>query len=177
MIDGGLLGHLDARGVPFCLIGAAALAAHGFARFTADVDLLTLSPDILRPAFWEGHVGEGVEIRRGDEDDPIGGVVRIRGEIVHDVILGKGYAARYAVETARPHSRIPCKVATPLALVLLKLEAGGAKDRLDILGLVSAQAELGGVAWIHEVPEHLPRLSSGARTAWQTLENDLEGRS
>ena len=47
-------------------------------------------------------------------------------------------------ETATEVGGAPCRVATALSLLLLKLEAGGPVDRLDIIGLVDAQRELAG---------------------------------
>lgn len=174
MIDGRLLGHLDGHSIPFCLIGATALAAHGFARFTADVDLLTLSPDVLRAEFWEGFEGGNVDIRRGEPGDPLRGLVRLEADPVQDLVVGQGYAARFASDTAGLVSGLPCKVASPLGLVLLKLEAGSPRDRLDILGLVSAQRQLTGAPWVDELPAHIPRLSREAQAVWEKVRADLQ---
>src|SRR5262245_19328566 len=93
VIDRQLLDHLQNRGVRFCLIGASALASHGWARYTADVDLLTMDDAVLSPRFWSGF-GEP-EIRRGDQDDPLAGLVRFAGEFAHDVIVGRGRAMSF----------------------------------------------------------------------------------
>lgn len=175
MIEGWLLGYLDGKSVPFCLIGASALAARGFARFTADVDLLTLSADVLRPEFWAGFEHGSVEIRQGEPGDPLRGVVRLGLEPVHDLVVGLGYAAKVATDTAETVPTVPCKVATPLGLVLLKLEAGSPRDRLDILGLVSAQRELTGAPWLPDLPGHIPRLSREAQAVWEKVKADLPG--
>ncbi|MFO0984392.1 MAG: hypothetical protein U1E76_22150 [Planctomycetota bacterium] len=167
MIDRQLLEHLRQRGVRYCLIGASALAAHGWARFTADVDLLTMDDVVLDPRFWSGF--RTPEIRRGDADDPLAGLVRFAGDCDHDVIVGRGGAMAFAVHGAVPSPALGCPVATPLALLLLKLEAGGPQDRSDIIGLVQAQRVLNGALWLAQVDQHLELLSTGARRIWQEL--------
>jgi hypothetical protein len=87
VIDAAVLDRL--REVPFCLIGASALAVHGLARFSADVDLLTMDPTVLSDHFWAG-LPDPPEIRSGDLEDPLRGVVRWRGEPPLDPIVGRG---------------------------------------------------------------------------------------
>jgi hypothetical protein len=171
-LDPQVLGRLEERRISFCLIGAAALSANGFARYTADVDLLTLDTRVLVMSFWEGLV-RTPEVRKGGEDDPLQGVVRWSGDLPLDLIVGRGHAARLAVDTAVVLPTFPALVATPLALTLLKLEAGSPQDRADILSLASVQRELNGAAWLAEVPLHLDQLSQAAREVWQAMQIDL----
>lgn len=51
---------------------AERLAAHGVARATADVDLLTVDPACLDEALWEGvrSAGVAVDVRTGDVSEP-----------------------------------------------------------------------------------------------------------
>ncbi len=65
-------------GAPHALIGAAALAIHGVSRSTHDLDLLATEPSCLDPRQWSALSEEGivVEVRKGDADDPLAGVVR-----------------------------------------------------------------------------------------------------
>jgi hypothetical protein len=85
---------LAQRASAHAVIGAAALAAHGVARATADLDLLALDLACLDPSAWRELRGAGasVEIRRGDDADPLAGVVRVSspGERPVDVVVGKG---------------------------------------------------------------------------------------
>lgn len=159
--------RLDRSGVSWCMIGGSALAAHGYARFTADVDVLTMDDRVLDQNFWDGD--EAPEIRKGDWDDPLRGVVRFHGEPGLDLIVGAGYAMRFAVETAELHPTLGFRVATPLAMVLLKLEAGGPMDRSDIIGLVDTRRQLDSVEWLGEIAQHLPRLSDEARACHAAL--------
>ena len=167
MIDRDITGRLEELGIRYAVIGAVGLAAHGWSRYTADVDLLTLERRVLEPATWAGLPVP--EIRTGGPDDPLVGLVRFDAEVVHDVIVGRGHAAHVAVDTAVRHSTLACPVATPLALVLLKLEAGGPQDRHDILGLVTAQRDLNGASWLSDVAAHVTSLSPEARALWRAL--------
>ncbi len=168
LVDPSLAALLQGAGVEWCLIGAAALATHGYARTTDDIDLLTVDARVLSAAFWGSAP---VTIRCGDNDDPLLGSVVWPAKPQHDVVVGKGHAAREALSTAPLNHRLGCKVATPLALVLLKLEAGGAQDLYDIVALVERRRALDGAGWFAEVAHHLPRLSVNARAAWTRLQS------
>lgn len=172
MLDRPLVARLEERGVRFCVIGGIALAAHGYARYTADVDLLTMDRRVLDAAFWAG-TGSRAAIHAADADDPLGGVVRWAATLPHDLLVGRGHAMQHAVDTAVRDDVLDAPVATPLALVLLKLEAGGPHDRNDIVALAEAQTTLGSFDWRDAVPAHLPRLSAAARAAWERVVPDL----
>jgi hypothetical protein len=171
VVDASVVALLDRLGVRFSLIGGVALGAHGFARYTADVDLLTMDGRVLAEEFWTGSTLP--EIHRGDPDDPLAGLVRWDLDPTHDLLVGRGHAMQLAVDSAAADATLGCRVATPLALVLLKLEAGGPQDRNDILSLVDAQRTLGSAAWLSEVASHLGRLSAPARAAWERVRGDL----
>ena len=138
-------GILESRGVEALVIGAVALAAHGYVRFTEDLDLgvntdlvtLTQVADGLRT------VGYDVELREPDGQDPLGGVVDVRGpfglvQIVNyggrfPAVIDGGLAAADTVIRSGSRLRI-----VPLPhLVALKLYAGGTKSRADIVELLS----------------------------------------
>jgi len=155
---------LDAHAIPHALIGAAALAAAGIARSTYDIDLLTADSRVLENRLWEGLAARGasVEIRRGDVDDPLGGVVRIDAahERPVDVILARHPWQARLVERARAAGSGPAIVSPP-DLILLKLYAGGAQDLWDVRELLrlpdagtwaaTVDGELGGLPdWIRE---------------------------
>jgi len=161
-----VMASLDGRGIPHALIGAAALAASGVARSTLDLDLLTLDARVLDEAPWTSFRASGVdvEIRRGDADDPLAGVVRIAmaGERPVDIVLGRYAWQRRAVERAL---RLPDggRVVQARDLVLLKLYAGGAQDLWDIRQLVAA---LVGTSLVADVDADLGDLPPGARALW-----------
>ncbi|HEX2164326.1 MAG TPA: nucleotidyltransferase [Thermoanaerobaculia bacterium] len=121
--------RLEAAGVPFAVIGAAAMSARGFPRQTLDFDLLVTDRRVLEGRFWEG-VGTAAEIRVGDGDDPLAGVVRFARPAV-DVIVGRfrwqGEALARATRLQVGGRALP--VATLGDLILLKLHAGASATR------------------------------------------------
>ncbi len=129
-------GHLERAGVRHALIGAAALARHGVARATADIDLLTLDPRVLAASFWRQLEGVAADCRMGDAEDPLAGVVRVSapGETGIDVVVGKSSWQAGVLERAIPtrigDAQVP--VATAVDLVVLKLYAGGPQDAWDV---------------------------------------------
>ena len=132
---------LNDAGVAHALIGAAALAAAGVARSTLDLDLLTLDARVLDPAFWGGlrQAGAQVDVRRGDTDDPLAGVIRATQAIDRpvDVIVGRHAWQQRAIDRAQTLSS-GLRVALPRDIILLKLFAGGTQDKWDIRQLLDA---------------------------------------
>lgn len=157
---------LDAHGIAHAMIGAAALAASGVARSTLDLDLLTLDPRVLDQGLWMALAEAGcyVDVRRGDADDPLAGVVRLAmtGERPVDIILGRQAWQRRAVERSR---RLPdgSKVVQARDLILLKLYAGGTQDLWDIRQLLAVVDDASLAA---DVEADLGDLPAGARALW-----------
>jgi len=163
MIARSLCEHLQRRDVPFALIGAVALAVHGVARFTADVDLLTADRRVLDSGFWQGFEGPAPTLRTGDDDDPLAGVVRFALEPQHDLIVGKSLGTRLALEDARIVEALPCPVASPLALLVLKSEAGAPQDAHDARAMLEAQSLLGNSGLASQFRGILPSLNADAQ--------------
>lgn len=134
------MARLDERRVPCALIGAIAMAAHGAQRATADVDLLA-PPEVLDPALWSGLRGLSLEVRRGDDDDSLLGVVRIgpRARLPVDVVVPRGGWVRRALGRTVARAVID-GASIPLLdvpdLVLSKVYAGGFQDVRDAVALV-----------------------------------------
>jgi len=141
---------LAAAHVDVALIGAGALAVHGYSRATEDLDLaVAVDPfSTLRAlaATLTAEPGWRVELRLPDADDPLGGVITIDGAGFDSVQLvnfsnplGGGLnPGAEAVATA--HEGLlrgsSLRVVTLPHLIALKLYAGGYKSRLDILELL-----------------------------------------
>jgi hypothetical protein len=161
-----VLALLTGQRVPHALIGAAALAAHGVARSTYDIDLLTTDARVLGRGFWTALDDDGatIDIRKGDSEDPLAGVIRIEttGDRPVDIILGKHEWQTRAVELA-DHSPEGAPVVRRRDLVLLKLYAGGAQDLWDVRELLQLP---GRDRLVAEVEADLEAQSDGMRGHW-----------
>ncbi|MBP7126725.1 hypothetical protein KBD49_10210 [Myxococcota bacterium] len=142
------------HGADAILIGALALAVHGFPRDTTDLDLaVAVHPDVLRRIAADlAARGYLVAFREPAADDPLGGVVDVRtrrGDLVQLVNFlnppSRGFPVlvRDAIETAtalRPDGLL--RVVDLEHLIVFKLYAGGPKSALDILALIQANPGL-----------------------------------
>jgi len=164
---------LDALGAPYALIGAHAMAARGYPRFTVDIDLLTTDRRVLDRTTWKTIEGEGgsVDPRRGDDDDPLGGVVHIllpEGTDI-DIVLGRWKWEAAVIERSErlpvaPGVTLP--VPTLSDLILLKLAAGGFLDLHDAAALL----ETGERATLEaEVESRIADVRPDIRPAWRDL--------
>lgn len=167
-----VVGLLGERGIACALIGAEALALRGVSRATADRDLLATDLQALESALWAGlgETGVRIEIRRGDHDDPLAGVVRFAadGERPVDLIVGRGDWQTRILHRAARLDLGEVAVAVPSAadLVLLKLYAGGPQDAWDVAQLLNGgDREI----IIGEVRERLGELPSDCRSLWENL--------
>jgi len=158
--------------VPFAVIGAAALAVHGVSRSTHDLDLLTTAPECLDREFWAPLASAGIDVsvERGDADDPLGGVVRVRvaGAPPVDLVVGKSPWQSGIVARARevPIEGVPVPVTAPADLVLLKLYAGGPQDAWDIEQLLlAADCEV----LVRDVDAAVQQLPPGSRELWARI--------
>ena len=111
-------------------------------RASEDLDLLVLDRSVMGGGFWESwEASAKIEIRRGDPDDPLAGVVRVRaeGEIL-DLVVGRE-PWMPAVLERRIEIQLGSRVLPVVSradLVLLKLFAGGPQDLLDVELLLAA---------------------------------------
>ena len=173
MVDGRVIARLDAARVSFCLIGDRARAVRGCAPRSADVELLTLDESVLRPLFWDDAPGPRIDL--GGPDDPWMGRLFWDGTPVRRLIVGRDHAMIFAADTAKPNEELGCRVATPLGLVLLALEEGGARSVSDVLELVRAQEARLGHPWRPPVEQHLAEMPSLARETWERVMLRLGG--
>ena len=129
-------------------------------------DLLVLDRGVLEAAAWTGlaETGAVVEIRRGDPEDPLAGVVRVsrQGEAPVDVVVGRrpfleGVLSRRARLDVRGRV-VP--VVLGADLVVLKVFAGGPQDLLDAETLLAGDEDGRLRA---ELESRLPELPTGLR--------------
>jgi hypothetical protein len=137
--------HVDA-----VVIGAVALAAFHYVRYTEDIDLgvnadlatLRTIADSLRRA------GYKVELREPDATDPLGGVIDVSGPF--GLVQVVSFAGRFpaVVDDAVRLASAVVRVGSPLRLVpvpqliALKLYAGGHKSKADIVELLARNSDL-----------------------------------
>lgn len=138
--------ELESHSLTPLVIGAVALAAHGYVRTTEDLDFgANLSPEKLRnlAASLDGK-GFDVELHEPDASDPLGGVIDVRrgNGLVQIINFDNSPAGGFPrlIDDALKHAQradgIPGLVAAPLDLILFKLYAGGSGSRNDILHLL-----------------------------------------
>ena len=164
-----VLDDADAR---YAVIGAAAMAAHGVARSTHDIDLLTLANVCLDAGLWAplADAGVRVSVTRGDAADPLAGVARFEepGKRPVDLVVGRHRWQARVLERARPAlvhgSRVPAALARDL--VALKLFAGGAQDAWDVAQLLAGPDRQ---ALIAEVSVDVGELPAHCRDFWERI--------
>ena len=159
---------LDRHHITYALIGAAALSVHGVGRSTFDINLLTTDGRVLDAGIWP-PLGGDVDVRRGDLDDPLAGVVRVTigAEPPIDIVVGRHQWQSRAVERAeRRGGGVPVVLARDL--VLLKLYAGGAQDIWDIRELLKVAPD----SLTAEVDNDLAALPDAMRDRWRSLQTN-----
>lgn len=161
---------LDRLGAPYALIGAHAMAARGYPRFTVDIDLLTTDARVLDRGLWADLEREGatVDARRGDVDDPLAGVVHLllADETDVDLLLAKWAWEAAVIERATPMAIAPgvsIRVPRTSDLILLKLAAGGLLDLHDAAALFALGDR---DTLVSEVEAHLDEVRPDVRGAW-----------
>ena len=163
---------LDRAGVRYAVIGAWAMAAHGVARSTYDIDLLALAKSCLDYALWTplADAGVDVSVTRGDAADPLAGVVRFKeaGEHPVDLVVGRHQWQVGLLERAQPAmvqgSRVPAVQAGDL--IALKLFAGGPQDAWDVAQLLSGPDR---EALIAAVSADIDDLPAPCRGLWERI--------
>ena len=158
--------YCNERNVRLALIGAAALSAHGVARATSDNDFMTTDRAVLARSFWQDLLEAAVEVRKGDFDDPLAGVVRITrdSEIPLDVVVGRYKVQTAIVERADLHivGDDSIAIVNRVDLILLKLFAGGPIDKWDIQALLDSDPTLAA-----RVDERVHDRPQDARDLWR----------
>jgi len=144
---------LAKHNVPCAVIGAVALAIHGYVRDTEDFDIATATDPFRTLGAVEKELAGRyrVELITPDAEDPLGGCLNITGDDFDLVQIvnfenpfrpGAGAAGRAAVQTATPNVLGTLAVADLPHLIALKLYAGGRKNELDVLELLDRHPEI-----------------------------------
>ena len=168
---------LDALGIRYALIGAHAMAVRGYPRFTVDIDLLTTDRRVLEADTWPALAAAGARIdaRRGDPDDPLGGVVHLLlpdGTGV-DIVVAKWKWEADIIERAEEITigGAPIRVPRTGDLILLKLAAGGTLDLRDAAALLMLGDR---EAVARDVEAHVDEVHPDVRGAWDDLLTSID---
>ncbi len=172
---------LERVGIGYAVIGATALAAHGVSRSTLDIDLLLGDSTALDDEVWRTLLAKGisVEIRRGDDEDPLLGVIRVStaGADPVDLLIGRSGWQRELIDSARKVEiqGLSVPVVDETGLLLLKLYAGGPQDLWDIGRLleVSKRAE----DLVREVDRRIHALPPRCLRLWHSLRDGIDRSS
>ncbi len=141
---------LSKRELPAVVIGAVAMAAHRYVRFTEYIDLGVIADLPEMRQFTEAlrSAGFDAELHEPDADDPLGGVIDISGSfglvqiisfanrfpaVIHDALDG---------EDIRISPGSMLRVMPIPQLVALKIYAGGWKSHADIVELLKRNPEI-----------------------------------
>jgi hypothetical protein len=135
---------LASKGAPCAVIGAAALAAHGYARATKDLDIGTATDPFTTLRWLADELrkeGFDADLTTPDAEDPLGGVVTIRGEgfdqvqvvnFVNPLGVTRNPGPEAIMNASLSVEGTALKVVGLPHLVALKLYAGGPKSRADV---------------------------------------------
>lgn len=165
-------GVLESIAAPYALIGGRAVAFRGHPRLTIDYDFLTIDKRVFQRDTWKSveESGARVDIRKGDFDDPLAGVVHITfdDQSDADVVVAKWNWEKGVIDRAERVTLEGVLVPIPRAsdLILLKLAAGGYLDLQDAHSLLhlSDREQV-----IREVEEHLSDVRPDVTAAWKQL--------
>jgi len=158
-----------------CVIGAYALAARGYVRQTTDFDLMTTDRRALDDSTWKDFQDRGfrVDVRRGDADDPLAGVVRIVGSDTSiDIVVARYKWQQQVIDRSQPMKIGVSTLMIPTAadIILLKLFAGGHADVYDIYRIleIGPRADL-----IDNIDAAVRSLPDDIRQRWDDVRRTL----
>ena len=137
------LGALGAADLPFCVIGATALAVRGLPRMTRDLDVAVMLDDA--PRAWEALLGAGLQASTplGTLDDPESMVVFVdpKTRVEVDLMVAAGDPEATAIDNAENAEvfGVRAPVATLEHLLLLYLYSNQPKHLGDFATIVQSK--------------------------------------
>lgn len=163
---------LESINAHYAVIGGQAVAMRGHPRLTVDYDFLTTDRRVFEREIWARLEERGaiVDVRKGDPDDPLAGVVHITfiEERDADVVVAKWKWEQAVIERAErlPLEGISVPIPRTSDLILLKLAAGGYLDLQDVYALLHTgdREQL-----IREVDQIIGALPDDAQESWKRI--------
>jgi hypothetical protein len=149
---------LEKRSIKSALIGAAALAYHGYPRATEDIDIGVLIGELaelqaIGIAIRDSIEGVAVEVVLPDAEDPLGGVVNVTRDDI-DLVqvvnllnpIGMGdHPGRLGVLAATATTTIAGRsiaVVDVPHLIAMKVDRGGPQSHADIVELLARRPDV-----------------------------------
>lgn len=166
-----VVGVLESVKAPYAVIGGQAVALRGHPRLTVDYDFLTTDRRVFERAVWTSLEGRGatIDVRKGDPDDPLAGVVHVTFEQRDaDVVVGKWKWEQGVIDRAErlPLHGVSVPVPRTSDLILLKVSAGGYLDLQDVYALLHAGSR---EQLVQEVGEFITALPADAQASWKRI--------
>jgi hypothetical protein len=166
---------LAEKGISALVIGAIALAAHRYIRFTHDIDL-AIDADLasMRDCTLAlSTAGYEAVFHEPDADDPLGGVIDITGTF--GLVQVISFADRFPAAIKDSFASSPLSLYPGSALrlipipqlVALKLYAGGHKAKADIIELLKRNPEQDRAGITRTIKRYRLR---GLNQIWQELD-------
>ena len=168
---------LAENGVPALVIGAIALAAHGYIRFTQGIDLAgDADLGLMRNCTLAlSKAGYQAVLHEPDADDQFGGVIDITGSF--GLVQMISFADRFpaAINDSFAGGPLSLYPGSPLRLipipqlVALKLYAGGHKAKADIIEMLKRNPEQDRAEITRTIKRYRLR---GLNQIWRELDQD-----
>ncbi len=140
------IGAFSGQSLPYCLIGAVALGAHGRPRATHDVDLLILADSVSHGAYLNSLLAKGFEVASEWADaNPMARDVVLRlhhpsaPDFPLDLVFAISALHRTTLERRQLQTLggIQVWVSSPEDLILLKLAASRPRDFEDVITILA----------------------------------------
>ncbi len=134
---------LEDRGYGYALIGGIANQVWGQARFTYDIDMKVLVPDLKYETVQDAIIRTFPEPGRPDlPDNPFIVSVKIGSVIADFLLAAPGYEEQIIIRaTSRMINDLSVRICTAEDLIIQKAVAGRSKDWQDIEGIIIEQNE------------------------------------
>lgn len=138
---------LSARKIPFAVIGAMAASVHGIVRASMDADAVLSLTIQETPALEREFRAAGfqTELRRGDPDDPISGVLNLTDTYGNRVDLLVGIRgldpAAFSRTVELQFHGTALRVIGLEDFIAMKIFAGGPQDLADARAVISAAGD------------------------------------
>lgn len=167
---------MDETGRPATIIGGVAVIAHGFARFTADIDVAVVATPSELPALLAAAKRTGFRTRINDaerfaQENLVLLLQHARSKVPVDVSLALQEFEHAAAERAllRPIGAVTVRVPPLEAVLIYKMVAGRPKDVEDVRALLQTEAPFEAEAVIDVLAQYDALLGTDRVTEFRQI--------